>query len=72
MTLRVHQIHNKIRNLMETAEGHTRDDDLQAIFDLIDDDIFEKDAEFTNLLSSNVSEVSFVCILHSFSYFKAQ
>ena len=51
---------------MATVEGFVSGDNLDAIFDLIDDDIFEKDAEFSNLISSNVFETSLVSILRSF------
>eukprot|EP00794_Sanderia_malayensis_P002817 gene2817-3253_t len=41
---------------MATAEELISGDDLDAIFNLIDDNIFEQDEQFTNLMSSNVLE----------------
>ena len=54
---------------MATAEEFVCGDDLDAIFDVIDDDIFEQDEEFANLISSNVSEVSLFCICFYFRSF---
>ena len=55
--------------IMAIVEGFVSGDDLDTTFDRIDNDIFEKDAEFFNLISSNVSEVSLVCIASEVSSF---